>query len=113
MKNKNLTNYFSELLKTVSGFIEKARKNTAYSINRELIELYWKIGKALKENILEEKRAEYGKQIIKGLSVELTKKYGIGFTETNLRYFLKFADIFPDQEIPHTLCDKLSWSHIM
>jgi hypothetical protein len=41
----------------------------------------------------------------------LTKDFGPGFTARNLANMVRFAEVFPDQKILHTLCAKLSWSH--
>lgn len=53
-------------------------------------------------------RAEYGKCLLKNLSEELTREFGKGFTERNLRNMRQFYQLFP---IRHTLCTQLSWSH--
>ena len=39
-------------------------------------------------------------------------QYGKGFSERNLAYMIRFAEVFPQKKILHTLCAKLSWSHI-
>lgn len=75
----------------------------------------WLIGYRIaeEEELAGEGRAEYGANIIKELSRELTQKYGKGYTKTNLYSFYRFYKCFP--EIFHTLCGKsgicLSWSH--
>jgi len=56
----------------------------------------------------EGQRAEYGTGLIKYLAERLTKEFGKGFTQTNLKYMRQFYATFP---IGHTLCDQLSWSH--
>ncbi|MDR2854746.1 MAG: DUF1016 N-terminal domain-containing protein [Methanomicrobiales archaeon] len=48
------------------------------------------------------------KELIKYLSERLTKEFGKGFTERNLRAMQQFYDTFP---IWHTLCAELTWSH--
>jgi predicted nuclease of restriction endonuclease-like (RecB) superfamily len=53
-------------------------------------------------------RAEYGDYLIKDLSKELTKKFGKGFTVTNLRYMRQFYIVFQKH---HALRDELSWTH--
>ena len=55
-----------------------------------------------------QKKAEYGKYLMKELSIKLTKDFGKGFTETNVRYMRQF---FLAYQIRHTLCDELTWSH--
>jgi len=50
--------------------------------------------------------------VILALSQRLTQAYGKGWGERQLRYCILLADVFPDREILHTVCAKLSWSHI-
>ncbi|MCP4403448.1 MAG: DUF1016 domain-containing protein [bacterium] len=100
------------ILKQVSTLIEGARNKAAASINKEMVLLYWHVGNLIKTSILHNQRADYGKQVIRQLSKQLTAQYGRGFNETNLRYFLKFAEAYPDEQIPHSLSEELSWTHI-
>ena len=39
------------------------------------------------------------------------KEFGPGFTARNLANMVRFAEVFPEEKILHTLCAKLSWSH--
>ena len=77
-----------------------------------MVEAYWNIGRKI---VLEEQngnqRADYGKEILKNLSLELTKEFGKGFSERNLRNFRQFYNCFPEIQIWQTLSAKLSWSH--
>jgi hypothetical protein len=43
----------------------------ARQVNSALVVLYWRIGQRIREDILKEKRAEYGEQILPTLSAEL------------------------------------------
>ena len=79
-----------------------------------LVERNWFIGYRIAEEELKGSgRADYGIEVIKKLSKELTKEYGKGFDTRNLYYYLKFYKIFPN--ILNTMCAKsnilLSWSH--
>ncbi len=96
----------------VKFLIESSHKETALFINSTITNLYWQIGKRINLEILNNKRAEYGKQIVKILSDNLTKDYGKGWSEKQLRHCLRFAEFFPDNEIVSTLQRQLSWSHI-
>ena len=75
--------------------------------------LYWKIGQRIRKEILKEKRAEYGKEIFSTLSKKLVEEFGNGFSHTNLFRMVRFAEVFSDSKILHTLCAKLSWSHFV
>ncbi len=58
--------------------------------------------------ILQNKRGEYGKQIVLSLSRNLTENYGRGWSEKNLRHCLYIVAAFPDFEIVSTLSRQLS-----
>ena len=88
-----------------SGGTKKKYKN----INYEMVTSSWDIGKQIIEEELKGKnRADYGKQLIKLLSQRLTKKFGKGYSETNLRNMKIFYTMFQNYQ---TLSDELSWSH--
>jgi len=99
------------LLHDLREMIVSARHDVARSVNSTLAMLYWKIGQRIRKEILKEKRAEYGKQILPTLSTKLTPEFGPGFNERNLANMIRFAEVCPDPKILHTLCAKLSWSH--
>jgi len=100
------------LITEIINLIEKSRQHIAFTINSEITILYWNIGNRINAEILKNKRAEYGKRIVKELSTQLTGDYGRGWSQRHLFYCIKFAELFPDKNILHTLCAKLSWSHI-
>lgn len=84
----------------------------AITVNATLSLLYWQIGKRINEEILQNQRAEYGKEIVSALSEQLTSDYGSGWSKRQLHHCIRFAEVFPDFEIVHTLCSQLSWSNI-
>lgn len=100
------------LFHEIKSLIEKARSNVVIAVNAELTALYWNIGKRINSEILQNKRAEYGAEIVKQLSDDLTMEYGKGWGEKHLRHCIHFAERFPDEEIVYTLCRQFSWSHI-
>jgi predicted nuclease of restriction endonuclease-like (RecB) superfamily len=110
MSNIQTTN--NTLLQSIVSLIDNARRKVAVAVNSELTILYWHIGKQINESVLKHEKGEYGKTVIKELSVELTKLYGRGFSETNLYNCVKINDLFPDERIFHTVSGKLTWSHI-
>ena len=91
--------------------IDETRAKVAATVNAGLTMLYWKIGNRILHEILKANRAEYGKQVLPMLSAKLTDEYGRGWSERNLAYMVRFAEVFPDLKILQTLCAKLSWSH--
>jgi predicted nuclease of restriction endonuclease-like (RecB) superfamily len=108
----NLISKKEGLLQSIITLINDTRRNVAVTVNSELTTLYWHIGKEINESILKNEKADYGKTIIKELSVELTDLYGSGFSETNLYNCVKFNELFQDNQILHSLSGKLTWTHI-
>ncbi len=100
------------LFADVRHLIDAARQRVASVVNAELTQLYWQIGRRINSEILQGQRAEYGKQVIAELAKQLATEFGKGWSERQLRYCLRVADIFPDAEILHTVCSQLSWSHL-
>lgn len=100
-----------DLTSDIRRLIETARHNVAVTVNAGLTILYWQVGNRIRQDILKEKRADYGKKIVATLSQELTKEYGNGFNYTALTRMVRFAEIFPDTQIVATLSQQLSWSH--
>lgn len=103
---------YAPLLTDVRLLIDSARQRVANAVNAELTQLYWKIGQRVNVELLQGQRAEYGKQVIAELAKQLMIEFGKGWSERQLRYCLRVAQIFPDIQILHTLCSELSWSHL-
>ena len=97
----------------VRDFILEARQQTAQRVNAGLTLLYWQIGDRIQREILQEKRAEYGAEVLLSLSVELEVEFGSGFGEKNLRRMVQFAEVFPDREIVVSLIRQLTWTHFI
>ena len=102
-----------QLYTDVAELIEESKKYVAYTANAALTMLYWKMGKRISDELLQSKRADYGKQIVVTLSRQLEEGYGKGFEEKNLRRIVQFAEVFPDEQIVISLVRQLSWSHFI
>ena len=107
-----LTPASTPLLADVSLMINGARQRVASAVNAALTQLYWHIGNRINIELLKGERAVYGKQVVLELAQQLTTEFGKGWSERQLRYCLRVADAFPDEQILHTLCSQLSWSHL-
>jgi predicted nuclease of restriction endonuclease-like (RecB) superfamily len=101
------------LFSEISSLIEESRQYVAHTVNTTLTLLYWKIGKRINTEVLQNKRAEYGKQIVALLSRQLLDNYGKGFAEKSIRRMMQFALVFPDEQIVASAMRQLSWSHFM
>jgi len=111
MANKALT--YKKLVSDIRGLIESARARVAVSVNIELTMLYWRVGKRMREDVLKEKRARYGKEIVVSLSRQLVVDYGNGFSVPNLSRMVRLVECFSDERILSTLSKELSWSHFV
>ena len=95
------------LFDRVVSILEQARANVVRAVNNNMVIAYWLIGREIVQALQAgDERAEYGKEVVKHLSVRLTEKYGKGFSTTNLWYFRQFYLVFSDRrpEILHKLC---------
>jgi predicted nuclease of restriction endonuclease-like (RecB) superfamily len=102
----------NNLLQEIRQLIDSAKQRAALAINAEITLLYWQVGHCIQTEVLQNQRAEYGKQVLDFLSLQLTQTHGKGWGTRQLRHCLQFAEAFPDREIVNTLCSKLSWSHL-
>ena len=112
-KENNITFIEIDLLNELSQLVEQSQQQVIVQNNATLTLLFWQIGFRINETILQNKRAEYGKQIVPTLSAQLETKYGRSFTEKNVRRMLRFAEQFSDKQMVITLSQKLSWSHFI
>ncbi len=101
------------LIADIRRLIEFARQRIASTVNAELTMLYWRVGKRIHEDILKEKRAEYGQKIVVSLSRQLAVDYGNSFSEKSLRRMVQFAEVFPDEKIVVSLIRQLTWTHFI
>lgn len=111
-----MDNYYKsdDIVNDIQEIIEASQKSAYHVVDTILLKRNWLIGYRIAEETLSGgERAEYGAQVIKKLSKELTAKYGKGYTKTNLYSFYSFYKYFP--EIFHSPSGKferlLSWTH--
>jgi predicted nuclease of restriction endonuclease-like (RecB) superfamily len=105
----NLTN--QNFYQDIKSLLQSARNRVYQTINATMTQTYYEIGKRIvEEEQGGESRAEYGIGLISNLSIELTKEFGKGFSEQNLKNMRQFYLIYQKRQ---TLSSefKLSWSH--
>ena len=100
---------FNEL----SSLIEQSKQRLAVTANSTLTLLFWQVGKRINDEVLNNERAEYGKQIVSTVSAQLENKYGRNFDEKNVRRMMQFSEQFSDFEIVVPLARQLTWSHFL
>lgn len=112
VKNSDLQ-WDNHLFSELSELIEKSQQQVVSYANSTLTILFWQVGKRINEDVLNNQRASYGKQIVSLIAIRLEEKYGRNFTEKNIRRMMQFAQEFPDFQIVVTLSRQLSWSHFL
>jgi len=111
MKTDDLEN--NRIINDIVSIIERTKHQIVVQANSSLTLMFWQIGERIRTEILQNKRAEYGKKIVVTLSRELVSRFGKNFEEKNLRRMIQFAERFPEFEKVVTLSRHLSWSHFL
>jgi predicted nuclease of restriction endonuclease-like (RecB) superfamily len=101
------------LLQDVRELIVSTRQTVARGVNAALVLLYWNVGERIRRDVLKEKRAGYGDEIISTLSKKLASEFGNGFSKPNLSRMVNLVETFPDPKIVATLSQQLGWSHFV
>jgi len=84
------------LFQDACTIIEQAQAAAYRQVNEMLIKRNWLLGLRIQHDVLKDKRAEYGEQVVKNLSKQLTNKFGTGYSRNNLYRFIAFYKSFPD-----------------
>lgn len=98
------------LYESIKELVEQSRNRVYQTVNTEMINLYWNIGKMIVEKQKGEKRAKYGDLLIIAISRKLTEYFDKGFSIQNLRRMRQFYQCFP---IRSSLMSELSWTHYL
>lgn len=103
-------NDYHKLLKDIKAYISTTRVKAALSLNKEVIHLYWQIGKQLIER---QGESHWGDKLLDQLSNDLRHAFPEmrGFSKTNLKYMRIFAHLYPNG-IGQQLVDQLPWGHL-
>jgi len=96
----------TQVYQNIRTVLVTARQKVYSVINSAMVEAYWEIGRQIEQAVGD--RAEYGKELLKSLSIRLTEEFGKGFDETNLRKMRQFFQVF---QIRDALRLELSWTH--
>ncbi len=101
-------NHITELKKEIM----RARVKAALSVNKELVLLYWRIGKKILE--MQEKEG-WGAKVIEQISRDLRKDFPEmrGLSPQNLKYMKRLAQSYGLNEIGQQAIDQLPWGHII
>lgn len=101
----------AKMLAEITNLVNEVKAELANEINKSIVYVYWNIGKIIVSNESEyNNRLEYGKEVLKGLSDELTKYLGKGYSVSNLKYMRMFYKAYPNF---NEISSNLSWSHYL
>jgi predicted nuclease of restriction endonuclease-like (RecB) superfamily len=104
--NSNYATFLNELKQR----IRLAQVKAALAVNRELILLYWQIGR---EILLKQKVEGWGTKVIDRLAKDLKEEFPdmTGFSRSNLKYMRAFAEAYPEDQFGQQAVDQIPWGH--
>lgn len=101
---------YETLVTDIENAVANAKDSIATNVNLVMVQTYWSIGRYIVEyEQAGSVKAEYGKQLLRQLSKDLTLRLGRGYSHSNLSNMRKFYNYYPTFQ---TVSGKLSWSHI-
>lgn len=100
-------NEYLELIQSIKSEIQQAQYQATLNVNKELIMLYYNIGKIINEH------KEWGNRFIDNLSADLRMSFpnAKGYSVRNLKYMAKFAELYPDNQIVQAALAQIPWYH--
>jgi predicted nuclease of restriction endonuclease-like (RecB) superfamily len=101
---------YSDWLRDLKTRIHSAQQRAALAVNRELVLLYWQIGR----DILARQASQgWGAKVIERLAHDLRTAFPEmkGFSPRNLKYMRAFAEAWPDEEFVQAVLAQLPWYH--
>ncbi|MDR2472405.1 MAG: PDDEXK nuclease domain-containing protein [Tannerella sp.] len=109
MQNINNQSDYTQFLVEIKERIHKSRYEAAKMVNREIIRLYWDIGRSITEK---QQTLGWGKSVVETLSDDLQKEFpGMsGFGKSNLWAMAQFYSEYQGNEILQPLVGEISWS---
>ena len=101
---------YAAILASLKDQIRAARLKAGLAVNRELVLLYWRIGR----QILKQQQEEgWGSKVIDRLSLDLRREFPEmkGLSSRNLKYMRAFSEAYPDETIVQQLAAQIPWFH--
>lgn len=110
MADRLLPTGYDEFLRELKERIRSAQVRAALAVNRELVLLYWQIGR---EILSQQQQQGWGAKVINQLAKDLKKAFPEikGFSRTNLLYMRAFAQAYPDEQFIQQLAGQIPWFH--
>lgn len=103
---------YSSWLASLKAEIQRARARAALAVNRELVQLYHRIGVELLER---QRQAAWGAKVVERLSRDLREAFPDmkGLSSSNLKYMKVFAELCPNGQFGQQPADQLPWFHVV
>lgn len=89
-----------------------AKRRVAATVNSEIVLLYWSIGMRIKTDILKNRRAAYGEELVLRVATFLSDEFGNGWGFQTVRHCVRAAYTFRKKEIVYALRTQLTWTHL-
>lgn len=101
---------YNAFLRDLKGRIRAAQVKAALAVNKELILLYWQIGR---EILARQKEQGWGSKVIDRLAKDLKREFPdiTGFSPRNLKYMRAFAEAYPDEQFVQEALAQITWYH--
>jgi predicted nuclease of restriction endonuclease-like (RecB) superfamily len=101
---------YDEFLKDLKNRIRSAQVKAALAVNRELVLLYWQIGRQI---LARQKLEGWGAKVVGQLAKDLKSEFPdmTGLSRTNLLYMRAFAEAYPDEAIVQQAVGQIPWGH--
>ena len=111
MKNEIINNTeINNLYGDIKKLVEESRNKVYKTVNIEMINLYWNIGKMIIAKQGGNDKAGYKDYVLENLSIKLSNEFGRGFSKRNLERMRKFYLYYP---IATNVLSQLTWSHYL
>jgi predicted nuclease of restriction endonuclease-like (RecB) superfamily len=109
-KELSLPRGYEDFLKDLKDRIRTAQIKAALSVNRELVLLYWSIGRDI---LLRQGRHGWGAKVVDRLAVDLRREYPemAGLSPRNLKYMRALAEAYPDEPFVQQAVAQIPWGH--
>ncbi len=107
MENNIDISKYKEIFENIRNEILKSQYKAIQTVNKELIFMYWHIGKIIVDN------SKWGNKFIDNLSMDLKLEFPniTGFSIRNLKYMKKIAEEYPDFEFVQQFVAQIPWGH--
>ena len=110
MTDEIIPSDYQAFLRTIKTRIQQAQLQAVLSVNRELILLYWHIGRRILER---QKEQGWGAKVIDRLAADLHRMFPLmkGFSPRNLKYMRAFAEAYPGEQFVQEVLAQITWYH--